>query len=165
MGKLISNKAFESYEYLTALLISMGMTLFLLGSSTNQDSEFSVSLVGGGGFITLVAYMIFDSFTSTWQSELFRSYKISSWRMMIGVNFCALLFATAPLIQQGTMLNNLRFLTEVNLILVKFSLLERRQINHLPSMMFIFIRVVFSKKTLSYLICIYNLFDSTWTLA
>ena len=32
MGKLVSNKKYEYFEYITAGMISMGMTFFMLGS-------------------------------------------------------------------------------------------------------------------------------------
>lgn len=33
MGKLVSNKKFEYYEYVTAVMMSSGMVLFMLNNS------------------------------------------------------------------------------------------------------------------------------------
>lgn len=40
MGKIVSSKKYEYYEYLTAVLISFGMTMFLLGSTDDKGSEY-----------------------------------------------------------------------------------------------------------------------------
>lgn len=39
MGKIIASKKYEYYEYVTALLISFGMTMFLLGSTEAHGSK------------------------------------------------------------------------------------------------------------------------------
>lgn len=52
------------------------------------------------GLICLAGYMAFDSFTSNWQSEVFK-YKMSSMEMMFGVNVFSCLFTSWSLIQQG----------------------------------------------------------------
>ena len=39
MGKIISSKKYEYFEYLTAILISIGMTLFLMGSTDESASK------------------------------------------------------------------------------------------------------------------------------
>ena len=44
MGKLISRTQYKNYEYATALLISIGMTAFLLGSSEGKKGNVSLSI-------------------------------------------------------------------------------------------------------------------------
>lgn len=39
MGKLVSHKKYEYYEYVTAIFISVGMALFLLGSTENHKGK------------------------------------------------------------------------------------------------------------------------------
>ena len=39
MGKLVSRTQYKNYEYATALLISIGMTAFLLGSSEGKKGK------------------------------------------------------------------------------------------------------------------------------
>lgn len=118
MGKLISKQTYEYYEYLTAVLISFGMVLFLSGSSDFIKSEESVGLgattVGMSGFVVLVLYMVFDSFTSNWQSALFKTYRVSSVRMMAGVNLFACMLTGVSLIQQGTLAESMVFIGEVS---------------------------------------------------
>ncbi len=118
----MSNKKYEFYEYLTAVLISLGMLLFLSGSDdtlqTGKDHANSTSATATGfsGLIILVCYMAFDSFTSNWQSELFQVYKISSFRMMAGVNLFSLLLTGVSSLQQGSLAESALFLFHVSLI-------------------------------------------------
>ena len=39
MGKIVSRNSYEYYEYVTAVLISIGMTLFMLGSTTSKSGK------------------------------------------------------------------------------------------------------------------------------
>lgn len=41
MGKIISHTTYEYYEYVTAILISIGMTLFMLDSSDHKNGNIS----------------------------------------------------------------------------------------------------------------------------
>lgn len=108
MGKIVSARKYEYYEYFTALLISMGMTFFLLGSTEDKhDSSTSTSL---SGVIILVGYMAFDAFTSNWQGELFTQHKMSSTQMMAGVNMFSCLLTLASILQQGTFHTSLAFM-------------------------------------------------------
>lgn len=40
MGKVVSRETYESYEYVTAGFISVGMAFFLFGSSDNDRGNF-----------------------------------------------------------------------------------------------------------------------------
>lgn len=39
MGKIISHTTYEYYEYVTAILISVGMTMFMLNSSDYKNGN------------------------------------------------------------------------------------------------------------------------------
>lgn len=69
MGKIVSRAKYEYYEYLTALLISLGMGLFLW--SVGPGGKFTDHASSLSGFILLSAYLIADSFTSNWQGTIF----------------------------------------------------------------------------------------------
>jgi adenosine 3'-phospho 5'-phosphosulfate transporter B2 len=89
--------------------MSAGLFAFLL-TSTNQDDgddkgkhgPHSQAATTLSGLIILIGYLVFDSFTSNWQSELYRAYQMSSLDMMAGVNLFSVLLTTTSLIQQGT---------------------------------------------------------------
>lgn len=110
MGKVVSRTKYEFYEYLTAILISLGMIFFLLGSANGSQKS---SITTMTGVLLLTLYMIFDSFTSNWQSDLFKSYQMSSIQMMCGVNLFSTLFTAASLTVQGGFLESLNFASEV----------------------------------------------------
>nr|SVE73527.1 EOG090X05CU [Daphnia atkinsoni] len=106
MGKLVSRAQYKNYEYTTAVLISVGMTAFLLGSGGDKKGN-NVTTVSGA--VLLCGYLIFDSFTANWQSALFKEHKPSSVQMMCGVNLMSCLFTSASLIQQGGFFYSLSF--------------------------------------------------------
>lgn len=107
MGKIISRARFELYEYSTAILISLGMLAFLLGSRSDHHLGSSVSSITG--IMLLVMYLVFDSFTSNWQGDLFKTYKMSSIQMMCGVNLFSSLFTAISLSIQGGFLESFMF--------------------------------------------------------
>lgn len=108
MGKIVSNKTYPWHEYFTATLLSAGVSVFLL--SKNEPGHTHTTQTTVAGIIILAGYMGFDSFTSNWQSELFSSYKMSSFQMMVGVNFFSSLFTLGSMVFRGTLLSNLAFL-------------------------------------------------------
>ncbi|XP_064412648.1 adenosine 3'-phospho 5'-phosphosulfate transporter 1 [Latimeria chalumnae] len=106
MGKIVSRKSYEYWEYLTAALISVGVSMFLLSSSTNKHPS---TVTTFSGLIILAGYIIFDSFTSNWQDALFK-YKMSSVQMMFGVNLFSCLFTMGSLLEQGAFLESAKFM-------------------------------------------------------
>uniref|UniRef100_A0AAV2KA29 Adenosine 3'-phospho 5'-phosphosulfate transporter 1 n=1 Tax=Knipowitschia caucasica TaxID=637954 RepID=A0AAV2KA29_KNICA len=106
MGKLVSKKSYEYWEYLTAMLISLGVSMFLLSSSTNKHPS---TVTTFSGVVILGGYIVFDSFTSNWQDNLFK-YKMSSVQMMFGVNLFSCLFTVGSLLEQGAFFQSLAFM-------------------------------------------------------
>ncbi|XP_060555316.1 adenosine 3'-phospho 5'-phosphosulfate transporter 1-like isoform X2 [Ruditapes philippinarum] len=108
MGKVVSKKTYEYHEYITAGMISLGVGLFLLTSGdVTRDSTKTTTIAG---VIMLVGYMSFDSFTSNWQGELFKTYKMSSIQMMAGVNMFSCLLTSVALIEQGGFVECIAFM-------------------------------------------------------
>lgn len=77
MGKVVSNRTYPWHEYFTAGLLSLGVGTFLLAADPSAKVRPSTETTFAG-VIILIGYMAFDSFTSNWQSEVFRTYKVSS---------------------------------------------------------------------------------------
>ncbi|XP_017102712.2 adenosine 3'-phospho 5'-phosphosulfate transporter 1 [Drosophila bipectinata] len=109
MGKIMSKAKYETYEYATALLISLGMIFFLGGSSDSSKASGVTTLTG---IFLLSMYMVFDSFTANWQGSLFKSYGMTSLQMMCGVNLFSSIFTGASLSMQGGFMDSLAFATE-----------------------------------------------------
>lgn len=107
MGKLVSKKSYEYWEYLTAVLISLGVSMFLLSSSNNKHPS---TVTTFSGVVILAGYIVFDSFTSNWQDNLFK-HKMSSVQMMFGVNLFSCLFTVGSLLEQGALFESLAFMT------------------------------------------------------
>ena len=109
MGKVVSRKKYDYHEYVTAVLISVGVSLFLLTSGDVTRHKGSVTTASG--VILLMGYMAFDSFTSNWQGELFKRYKVSPIQMMTGVNLFSCLLTGVSLIEQGGFFDSIAFMT------------------------------------------------------
>ena len=107
MGKVISKKTYQYYEYVVAIMISIGVSLFILSSASEKHASSATQI---SGLILMLGYMGFDSFTSNWQSKLFADYKISSLQMMLNVNCFSCLFTATPLIISGGMMYSLDFI-------------------------------------------------------
>ncbi|KAK3600909.1 hypothetical protein CHS0354_013286 [Potamilus streckersoni] len=107
MGKIVSKKSYGYDEYVTALMISVGVSLFLLTSGEDNHRSTITTL---SGLILLVGYMAFDSFTSNWQDEIFNQYHMSSIQMMAGVNMFSCLLTSVSLIEQGGFVESLAFM-------------------------------------------------------
>ncbi|XP_076656570.1 adenosine 3'-phospho 5'-phosphosulfate transporter 1 [Halictus rubicundus] len=108
MGKIISRTTYEYYEYVTAILISIGMTLFMLDSSDSRNGNATTA----SGIILLGGYLILDSFTSTWQNALFTEYGATSVQMMCVVNMFSCLFTAMSLFQQSSFPLMFSFMTK-----------------------------------------------------
>uniref|UniRef100_A0A6I8P6U5 Adenosine 3'-phospho 5'-phosphosulfate transporter 1 n=1 Tax=Ornithorhynchus anatinus TaxID=9258 RepID=A0A6I8P6U5_ORNAN len=106
MGKLVSRRSYEHWEYLTALLISAGVSMFLLSSGPEPRRSPATTLAG---LVLLAGYVACDSFTSNWQDALF-AYKMSAVQMMFGVNLFSCLLTVGSLAQQGALLEAARFM-------------------------------------------------------
>lgn len=107
MGKIVSKKTYPYYEYIVAVLLSAGVSLFLLSADPSGKRTTAATTFSGG--LILLGYMIFDSFTSNWQSELFTTYKMSSMQMMLGANLFSCLFTMWSLIESGSFLSAVWF--------------------------------------------------------
>ena len=76
MGRIVSKKKYEFYEYTVAVLISLGMVFFFFGKEDSKESSTVVTTFSG--ILIMVGYMAFDSFTSIWQGELFKVSVVSA---------------------------------------------------------------------------------------
>jgi len=109
MGRVVSRQTYSLLEYVTAAMISIGLFMFVMSSdATSRSSKSSTSAISG--IILLAGYLGFDAFTSNWQGQLFRVYKMSSTQMMAGSNLFAVIFAGVSLIEQGGFIEAVSFM-------------------------------------------------------
>jgi adenosine 3'-phospho 5'-phosphosulfate transporter B2 len=82
MGYVVNKKTYSVSEYVVAVLVTTGAALFKLNEKNDapvQNTEFV-------GILLIVGYMGTDSFTSNWQSKVFKQYGVGSTEMMMYAN-------------------------------------------------------------------------------
>ncbi|KAG7356408.1 UAA transporter family protein [Nitzschia inconspicua] len=94
MGKLMGNKSYPAYDYIVAMVIGIGVALFM---SSTDDLRFSFSqdYLGNAevasakwtGVMLLCFFLLFDSFTSQFQSRMFQRH--------LDLSIVELMFATS----------------------------------------------------------------------
>ena len=82
-----------TYDYLVALVIGVGITLFM---SSSDDLKFGQDIYGEAsatwtGIMLLGLYLFFDSFTAQWQSRMFQRHRDLS---MVELTFATSAFST-----------------------------------------------------------------------
>lgn len=99
MGRLVSKQTYSNMEYITAMLISVGLFLFLFTSKDSVNTETRTASITG--IALLLGYLFFDAFTSNWQSAMFKTYHMSSVQMMAGLNLFSVILTSVSLAEQG----------------------------------------------------------------
>lgn len=100
VGKCLKGTKYPYQKYFEALMITFGVAVFSLSSRSSED-EGTTELIG---YIFLLLYITFDSFTSQWQDTIYQKYgraNVDPYQMMLGVNSSAILITTSGLIVSG----------------------------------------------------------------
>lgn len=94
MGKLLGNKSYPQYDYVVALMIGVGICMFM---TSTDDLRFGYDVYGDQvstawtGVMLLFLYLFFDSFTSQFQSRMFQRHQDLS---MVELMFATSAFST-----------------------------------------------------------------------
>ena len=94
MGKLLGNKSYPQYDYFVALMIGVGIAMFM---TSTDDLRFGYDVYGDQvstawtGVMLLFLYLLFDSFTSQFQSRMFQRHQDLS---MVELMFATSAFST-----------------------------------------------------------------------
>ncbi|VDM16277.1 unnamed protein product [Hydatigera taeniaeformis] len=110
MGRLLYGRSYRAFEYITTVLVSIGVSVFILSSPLEHSGKTTVNSVSG--LVLICGYIVLDSYTSTFQDNLFRIYKVSPLQMMRGICAWAVLFTITPQLVDGTLSSSLRFALE-----------------------------------------------------
>ena len=94
MGYVVSRRTYPLFEYAVATAVTAGVAVFKL-YETNDAPVKNTELVG---IVLIVGYMASDSFTSNWQSSVFKSYSVSSMAMMMYANVFSSAFTALGLL-------------------------------------------------------------------
>jgi adenosine 3'-phospho 5'-phosphosulfate transporter B2 len=109
MGKVLKGSTYSVVEYIEALCITGGVALFSMAAKHHHKAEGNFEMQG---FILLTMYVLADSFTSQWQSRIFRDYgKIDPYHMMYGVNVSSIILTTVALVGSGEIPKIIEFLS------------------------------------------------------
>ncbi|KAF1740367.1 hypothetical protein MXB_2257, partial [Myxobolus squamalis] len=101
MGTIVSRRTYSLRQYLFASGLTFGLSLFLFSTIKNknaqQESQISVQIMGS---FLLLFYLIGDSFTSNWQSDMYYS-GINSYKMMFCSSIISIVLMTFSLSNYG----------------------------------------------------------------
>eukprot|EP00571_Detonula_confervacea_P008834 CAMPEP_0172325698 /NCGR_PEP_ID=MMETSP1058-20130122/54555_1 /TAXON_ID=83371 /ORGANISM="Detonula confervacea, Strain CCMP 353" /LENGTH=568 /DNA_ID=CAMNT_0013042297 /DNA_START=126 /DNA_END=1832 /DNA_ORIENTATION=+ len=95
MGKLLGNHSYHQYDYIVAIFIGLGIAMFM---TSTDELSFDFDVYGEQtsakwtGVMLLLFFLFFDSFTSQWQSRMFKRHRDLS---MIELMFATSAFSTA----------------------------------------------------------------------
>ncbi|RYG96097.1 hypothetical protein EON65_54940, partial [archaeon] len=108
MGRVLKGTKYETAEYIEAGVITCGVTMFSLSKASwvaaTPEYEFY-------GICLLCLYVMADSFTSQWQSKVYKDYnKVDSFQMMYGVNVSASIITCFALVFSGELTLAIEFL-------------------------------------------------------
>ena len=118
MGKFLNSKSYPCIDYVEAALISFGVSIFSLAKSggpadAGAPSEHSTASMLAQGIAMLALYIVADSFTSQWQSRLYRSNpNVDQFQMMFAVNTWAIMMTLFALVMSGELWITLNFLVD-----------------------------------------------------
>ena len=107
VGIFINRRTYPALEYAEAAMITLGVTLFTLTERSAPTVQREDSFYGLG---LLVMYLTCDSFTSQWQSKVYKQFSIDQYQMMLGVNIWSMLMTGAECPITTFVLRTIRYL-------------------------------------------------------
>eukprot|EP00438_Fugacium_kawagutii_P023600 Skav205956 [mRNA] locus=scaffold442:159082:160059:+ [translate_table: standard] len=110
-GILISSKQYKLKEWLVALVVTSGVTMFLLtgpiaSPSGKNDDTTSNSFKG---LLLLLLFLALDGITSPMQEKLFNEYGLSKYNQILWVNLCSATVSMITLLSTGSLLSAVGF--------------------------------------------------------
>ena len=108
MGILLNGKTYPFLEYIEAIAITAGVALFTISEKTSKIDTSRVDTYYGASLLAL--YLVCDSFTSQWQSKVFKKFSIDQYQMMLGVNIWSIVMTGFTLIHSGEFFTSLAFI-------------------------------------------------------
>jgi len=111
-GRVISNKKYSKKEYFFVSLIALGIFLFSDVNSESLKKPNKMIETTLPGILCLLFYLITDSFTSTWQDDLIKTYSMSSISLMFITNLYSCVFTFVSLWTNSELQETVNFLSE-----------------------------------------------------
>lgn len=105
---ILNKKSYPFLEYAEAVAITLGVAMFTFAEKTAKANDTRVDTFYGATL--LATYLFCDSFTSQWQSKVFKAYGIDQFQMMLGVNIWSIVMTGASLLYSGEFFTSLAFI-------------------------------------------------------
>ena len=116
MGKLLGNHSYPQYDYIVALFIGLGITMFM---TSTDELTFDFNSYGEQtsakwtGVMLLFFFLFFDSFTSQWQSRMFKRHRdLSMIELMFATSAFSTVLSLITLIHDGKLYPAFAFIRE-----------------------------------------------------
>lgn len=112
VGILLNRKSYPFIEYVESLMITAGVAMFTFSEKSSKSSSLSGHERDDSwyGITLLLLYLTCDSFTSQWQSRVFKQYSVDQFQMMLGINVWSIFFTGISLLQSGEGVSSLVFI-------------------------------------------------------
>lgn len=92
MGTVLKGTVYSKLEYIEAVGITIGIIIFSMSKSNFMSNSWTNEVIG---FLLLSLYVLADSFTSQWQSKIYKDYgKIDHFQMMFGINVSSIIITS-----------------------------------------------------------------------
>jgi len=130
-GIVISSKRYALKEWAVALLVTWGVTQFLLtgpiaSPSGVNDSGASNSIKG---LLLLLLFLALDGITSPMQEKLFKEYNLSKYNQILWVNTCSAVVSMITLLSTGSFSSALSFAGQHPALLGDAAVLSAAQVS------------------------------------
>lgn len=124
-GTLIMQKRYKGLDYLWAVLVTMGCSVFILFPSDGDISPYNKGRESTvWGVSLMVGYLGFDGFTSTFQDKLFRGYNMEIHNQIFYTTLCSCVLSLTGLVLQGQLMAAADFIYRHNDCLYDIALLS-----------------------------------------
>ena len=121
----MNKRSYPMSEYIEAMLITAGVAMFSL-SERNAPSDIADQQAGDSywGVLLLALYLGCDSFTSQWQSRVFKQFSIDQYQMMLGVNIWSMVLTGITLYHSGEFFTSFAFILADSTALMHMTILS-----------------------------------------
>ncbi|MFS7986757.1 putative UAA transporter [Helianthus anomalus] len=111
-GTLIMQKKYKGPDYILALLVTLGCSLFIIFPGASELSSFRKERESTvWGVSLMIGYLGFDGFTSTFQDKLFKGYDMGIYNQIFYTTLCSCILSLTGLILQGNLLMAIDFVS------------------------------------------------------
>lgn len=105
-GMAVSGKSYSFVDWMVAAAVTGGVTEFLMTGPISSSDDSSSSVYG---LLLLLAFLVLDGFTSTFQEKLFKEYETTKYNQMLYVNLASTFISLVTLLVSGSMFSALGF--------------------------------------------------------